>query len=736
MNYLRSPRGSLLPRLLALGWLSFVLLGSIPLAAADAVAPVTPAPAVADALALDKKVLAEATKGSEIMANLTHLSDVIGPRLTGSAALKRANEWAADKMRSYGLSNVRLEGWTIPVAWERGPASVRIVEPDNGRALMVAAMGWTPGTDGRILGDVVVLNARNSAELATYKGKLKGAIVLRGAPAQVRPVADTGRPPERNTSGGRGGRSTSASAATKEQKPEEKPDPRRTGPSLTFRREMSEFLRKEGAAVLLMDAGKPHGLLTTTGGWRGDDRVSSPDPLPSLFVAHEHYALLYRLASRPGSARTRVEVEVVNKLIPGPILVYNTVGELRGSEKPDEYVVLGAHLDSWDLGQGTTDNGTGTSVVLEAARLLARSGVRPRRTIRFVLFTGEEQGLHGSKEYVKRHKEEMARTSMALVHDTGTGRVLGIGLQGRAAVKPILEAELVSLKDLGVTEIDLRGMGGTDHLSFEQAGVPGFAVRQDPAEYRLSHHSQSDTLDKAREPDLIQGAQVMAVTALRVANLPDLLPRDKPARTRAQEKSDKKVDPYPVEFAVDVSDAPEMKEWAEMVARICERQYPLICEALKSEGYKPPQRVRLVLKSSYRGVAEVSGDRITGSVKYFKAHPDDVGAIVHETVHVVQGYRTGGNPVWLVEGIADYIRFFQYEPGKLGDLNPERVHFNGSYRVTAAFLDYLTEKYDKAIVNKLNKVMRAGEYKEEVFKQLTGKTVQELDTEWRASLRR
>ena len=188
---------------------------------------------------------------------------------------------------------------------------------------------------------------------------------------------------------------------------------------------------------------------------------------------------------------------------------------------------MGAHLDSWDLAQGTTDNGTGSSVVLEAARILARCGTPPKRTIRFVLFTGEEQGLHGSKAYVKQHKDELSRISMCLAHDTGTGKVVGVGLQGRDVLKPIMEAELVSLKELGLTEINLRSMGGTDHLSFEQAGVPGFALRQDMAEYRFTHHSQSDTFDKARAPDLVQGAQVMAVAAMRVANLPTLLPREK-----------------------------------------------------------------------------------------------------------------------------------------------------------------------------------------------------------------
>jgi carboxypeptidase Q len=299
---------------------------------------------------------------------------------------------------------------------------------------------------------------------------------------------------------------------------------------MAFQKELREFLHTEGAAVMLMDSGKPHGLLNMTGSWQGGDRVSAADPLPALFVAHEHYAQLYRLASRPAPARTRVEVEIHNKITPGPIPVYNTVGEIKGSEKPDEFVVLGAHLDSWDLGQGTTDNGTGSSVVLETARILGKSGIKPKRTIRFILFTGEEQGLFGSKAYVKAHEAEMDKCSMALVHDTGTGKVVGIGLQGRTAVKPILDEELTALKELGCYDINLRGMPGSDHMSFDEAGVPGFAVQQDWAEYRFTHHSQSDTLDKAKEPDLIQGAQVLALAAVRVANLPNLLPHAKPQR--------------------------------------------------------------------------------------------------------------------------------------------------------------------------------------------------------------
>lgn len=456
--------------------------------------------------AIDKKILAEVKSASEIMTNLAYLSDVIGPRLTGSAALKRANDWTAERMKSYGLSNVHLEAWEMPLGWERGAAYARIVEPNNGRTLMIAAMGWTPSTQGRVEGDVVAFTAKNKEELAAYKGKLKNAIVLNGAPRNVLPITEKptpGAPPFQ-----RGG-----------------------FPNQDFRRELNEFFKTEGVAVIMLDAAKPQGLLNMTGSWRGMDRVNAAEGMPTVFVAHEHYALLHRLATRAAPAKTRVEIELTNKFVPGPIAVYNTVGEIPGSEKPDEIVVVGAHLDSWDLGSGTTDNGTGSSIVLETARALAKSGIKPKRTIRFILFTGEEQGLHGSRAYVQQHKDELPKISAAIVHDVGTGKVTGLAAGSREVLKPILEAELASLKELGVTEFGGRGLGGgSDHASFEQAGVPGLLFTQDMSEYRFTHHSQSDTFDKAHEPELTQGAQAMAVIAMRFANLDKLLPREKKAQ--------------------------------------------------------------------------------------------------------------------------------------------------------------------------------------------------------------
>jgi hypothetical protein len=422
---------------------------------------------------------------------------------------------------------VHQEPWSIPIGWERGTATARIVEPDNGRSLSLASLGWSPGTKGKVQADVAIVNAKNAGELAPYKGKLKGTVVLLGDPSRVRPIS---QPPQQRTPPPLG---APAAGLPGQNDPTRR---RMASGMMAFRRELMDFLSTEGAVAAFMDAAKPQGLLTTAGGWRGQERANAAEPIPSAYLAHEHYALLHRLANRPAPARTRIGLEITNKFVPGPIAVYNTVGELPGSEKPDEFVILGAHLDSWDLAQGTTDNGTGTCAVLEAARLLTKSGARPRRTVRFCLFTGEEQGLCGSKAYVKEHKDELPRISMCLVHDTGTGKVVGLGLQGRQVIQPILQAELAGLKELGVTDINLRGMGGSDHASFEQVGVPGFAVQQDMNEYFLTHHSQSDTLDKAREADLMQGAQVMAVAARRVADLPSLLPRDK-----KPEKNDDKL---------------------------------------------------------------------------------------------------------------------------------------------------------------------------------------------------
>ena len=537
--------------------------------------------AVADPVALDKKIIADIKANSHVSKNLQHLCDVIGPRLTGSANLKKANEWAAEKMKEYGLTNVKLEPWEIPVGWERGTATMKMIEPNPGKQIPVAANAWTPGTKGKITGEVVFLDARTKDDLAKYKGKLKDALILSRAPSNVAPVTDLSylgsrpqaqqpaQPPKEEPKKEEKKDEVKKEETKKDEptadvddpkkddpKKEEKKDEKKAeqppaqppaggrsgfgGDFMGFQRELSAFLRAEGAAVILSDSAKPHGLIVTNGSWgrlatAGEGGRPAQEPMPSLNLSHETYAMLYRLATSKDGPKPKVEVEITNTFIPGPITVYNTVGEIVGGEKPDEFVVIGAHLDSWDLGTGATDNGTGSCTVLEVARTLgalAKQGIKPKRTVRFVLFTGEEQGLHGSKQYVERHKAEMPKTSACLVHDTGTGKVLGLAMQGRTKVRDVLEPELVSLKEVdGWKGLNMRNQGGTDHLSFDTVGVPGFACDQDTDEYRLTHHTQTDTYDHVKIPNIVQGAQVMAVAVTRIANLPDMLPRERPART-------------------------------------------------------------------------------------------------------------------------------------------------------------------------------------------------------------
>ncbi len=457
-----------------------------------------------------RRLIETARQNSKLMENLEYLCDVIGARLTGSKALKQANEWAADKMREYGLENVRLEEWTIPIGWERGRLEAKMLAPRE-MNLQMASVAWTPGTRGAVTGPVVIFDPLpDNSDLERFKGKLKNAILLTSAPSRVNhhPSRSQGSDAWNRRIGG-------GMHAHPDHDEEEMTEEQRR-----MNRAREEFLKKEGAAALLSDAGRPQMLLFMYGGWRQD---GSQAPLPTLVVTNEHYGMLYRLVKRNIPVTMRLNVE--NRFIKGPIKVYNTVGEIPGTEKPEELVICGAHLDSWDLGNGTVDNGTGSMVVLEAARLIKLCGLKPKRTIRFVLFSGEEQGLHGARHHVKQNKAQMEKVSAVFVNDTGTGKTIGLGLHNNPQVQPVFENELPVLKELGVTRYNNGFMASTDHHAFYEDRVPAFYMVQDPADYFLSWHTQTDTFDKALKDDLIQCTTVMAVCAYFVAQRPEMLPR-------------------------------------------------------------------------------------------------------------------------------------------------------------------------------------------------------------------
>lgn len=447
-------------------------------------------------------IIEEIDKHSELMANLEYLCDMIGPRLTGSPNLVRANHWTRDKFQQYGLANARVEPWMIDTAWTRGEAKGRIVLPVEQRILLESA-GWSPSTKGPLRGPVVHVKAETKDELAPYKGKLKGAWVL-FSEVSVQPSP---KQPKSNLEG------------------EMRRRIRNYARQRDFRQESRKFLVAEGAAGILRDSDKEHGLINMT----GTTGNFSPGELPDAFLTTESYGLIWRLLKR---GPVEIEVDLKNTLSNGPVKVYNTVAEFPGGDKADEQVIIGGHIDSWDLGTGATDNGTGIMAVLEAARALKAVGAKPKRTIRFVLFSGEEEGLHGSRAYVKAHEKEMSKISGVLIHDMGTGRVKSIGLQGRYDLREIMEKVVEPFKDaVNLDELSMRSMYGTDHLSFLPQGVPAFAVVQDEAEYRKTHHTESDTFDKVYADEINQGAKVLAAWAYNVAMLPECLPRNpKPAQ--------------------------------------------------------------------------------------------------------------------------------------------------------------------------------------------------------------
>jgi carboxypeptidase Q len=461
----------------------------------------------------DDKILAEIHDHNEIMANLEYLSDMIGARLTGTDNLKKANDWTRQKFADYGLGNPHLEAWTIAHTWTRVSANGQVVSPAV-HPLEIASYAWAASTSGAVRGPVVYVPARTMEDLAQFKGKLKGAIVISAEPAPL-PPADQPAPNPQDIAY----QESFLLVAPKRPGP---PQPA-FGPGFRqFMQARTEFYKSEGVVATLTDSGKPDGLLNMTGmGGRNYDIA----PIPAAFVSSESYGLIWRLLQR---GPVELELDIKNSIGDKPVEVYNTVAEIRGSEKPDEIVILGAHLDSWDLGTGSTDNGTGSMVVLEAARALQKLGLQPKRTIRFVLFSGEEQGLNGSRAYVEAHKDELPKISAALIHDTGTGRVVSISLMRNYQDLEAMEKVVAPLRSLNLLELSVRWMTGSDHASFEAAGVPGFFCVQEPAQYFETHHSQADTFDQAHEADLVEGAQVMAAWAYNVAQLPELLPR-KPA---------------------------------------------------------------------------------------------------------------------------------------------------------------------------------------------------------------
>ncbi len=520
-------------------------------------------------LAMMTRIRDEGLHHSQVMETLYQLTDRNGARLTGSPALKRANDWTRDQFTKWGLANAHLEGYPFGRGWEFSSCQVRMVAPRTS-VLLAYPKAWTPGTNGAVRGPVIRVKADAISDLEAYRGKLAGKIVLlddardfKATAAEVRTLPDgnsSSNLPERYSKedlerlssfeirAGSGNRST---------------DPRSDGiQRFKLRTALQEFLAQEKPLATLEASGRLNGILGVAGGGSWEDGKTST--VPGLLLTAEHYNEIVRLINH--GEPVELEVEVAARFVDDDKQAYNTLAEIPGTDKRDELVMAGAHLDSWHTGTGATDNAAGSAVVMEAARILKTLGVKPRRTIRFALWSGEEQGYYGSIAYVQKHfatrpklpetketkdlpffmreetwplqlKPEHAKLSAYYNLDNGSGRIRGIYTQENAAVKPIFAAWLAPFADLGADTVTMRRTGSTDHVQFDGVGLPGFEFMQDPLDYlSVTHHTDLDTYDHAPAQDLMEASVIMAAFLYDTAMRPEMLPRKPLPTERADER--------------------------------------------------------------------------------------------------------------------------------------------------------------------------------------------------------
>lgn len=487
----------------------------------------------------------EGFHNSKVMELASGLMDGIGERLTGSPNMKKANDWTRDQLASFGLVNAHLEPWTpFGRGWANEYINVHMVSPDVA-PLIAYAKAWTPGTNGPVRGQVVRVNIRTPEDMARYKGKLAGKIVLFGEDPEMKPSAEPLF--ERYTD-------KELADIGQYQIPSERNDAR----FREFRRRFQFFQQ----VIKFFDEEKPLAIIDHSRGSLGGGTVfvqqggsykeGQTAKIPQITVAQEQWDRIARLLSQ--KIPVELEVNVKNTFYPA-MTQWNTIAEIPGTDKKDEVVMLGAHLDSWHSGTGATDNGAGTVVMMEAVRILQALGIKPRRTIRIGLWSGEEEGLLGSQWYVTQHfgsrpplkdperqgdptvirreagpmtikPGEQSKVSVYFNLDNGTGKIRGVYMQENAAVEPIFEAWMKPFHDLGMDTLTMRNTGGTDHLSFDAVGIPGFQFIQDPVEYDTrTHHSNMDVYDRLQPDDLKQAAVIVASFVYLAAQRDEMFPR-------------------------------------------------------------------------------------------------------------------------------------------------------------------------------------------------------------------
>jgi len=523
-----------------------------------------------------QRIKDEGMKNSQVMQTLSYLSDVIGPRLTASPGMKRANEWTRDQLTKWGLQNAHLESWgPFGRGWTLKRFSAQVTEP-TAFPVIAYPKAWSPGLNAPLTADVVYVDAKTEADLDKFKGKLNGKIVFT---APVREVAAHFEAP--------GTRLNEKDLLTLADAPEPRPggNNRNFAANPQFRAAFElanaklRFFQTEGAAVLV-DPGRgdggtmfvqsaavpqpPRDPNATAPPGRGIPPYdkSAPKITPQVVLAAEHYNRIVRMLQAGELVKMTVDLSVAWQ--DADQMGYNTIAEIPGADLKDEIVMLGGHMDSWHSGTGATDNAAGCAVAMEAVRIIQTLGLKPRRTIRIALWSGEEQGLLGSRAYVAEHfgtfnnpatsstggantnganngngngngngtgptlvkKPEYENLSGYFNLDNGTGKIRGVYLQGNESIRSLFRQWLAPFRDMGATTLTIANTGGTDHLSFDAIGLPGFQFIQDEIEYDTrTHHSNQDVFDRIQADDMKQAATIMAAFVYQTAMRDQKLPR-------------------------------------------------------------------------------------------------------------------------------------------------------------------------------------------------------------------
>jgi carboxypeptidase Q len=502
-----------------------------------------------------EKIKDEGMNRSQVMSTLSYLSDVIGPRLTNSPNMKRANEWTRDKMKEWGMQNAAVEPFgQFGRGWSVRKYSAAVVDPQ-----FISIIGypnaWSPSTKGIVTSEVVAVEIKSPEDFNKYKGQLRGKIVLVSPERALKPVdkAYLQRLSEEDLT------KLANAPAPKGGESDHEPPPeafKNITEYFNQKARLIKFLMAEGAAVMIQNSNQGSGGtvfvdgaavgveipelktiqdLIESAAFQPQSKKYEGSMLPQMTIATEHYNRIIRMAKL--GAKPKMSVEIDSQYHDEDVNGYNTIAEIPGTDLKDEIVMLGAHLDSWHSAGGATDNGAGSAAVMEAARIIAASGLKPRRTIRVALWSGEEQGLHGSTNYVRNHfgekkggsltkGKDYERLSAYYNLDNGTGKIRGVYMQGNEAVRPYFASWLVPFVETGARTLTLSNTGGTDHLPFDAIGLPGFQFIQDPVEYESrTHHSNQDTFDRIQADDMKQAATVLAAFAYQTAMMDEKLPR-------------------------------------------------------------------------------------------------------------------------------------------------------------------------------------------------------------------